>query len=77
MDFKSALTSLGMRCTPSWKVFLLKLPTVKDMKKSWKFIVHFYKKDFNPEQLKLHLNILSCNRPPISSPHNLAAICSI
>ena len=53
---------------------LVKAANSEGYEKELKFIVDFYKEDFNPEQLKLQLNILSCNLPPISSSHNLASI---
>ena len=53
---------------------LVKAANSEGYEEELKFIVDFYKEEFSPDQLKLELNILSCNLPPISSPHNLASI---
>ena len=54
--------------------FLVKATNSEGNEEELKFVVDFYKEDFNPKQLKLQLSILSCNLPPISSAHNLALI---
>ena len=39
-----------------------------------KFVTDFYKEDFDPGQLSMQLNVMSCSIPFDSSPHNLASI---
>ena len=64
----------GYEVCSNLESLLVKAANSEEYEEELKFIVDFYKEDFNPDQLKLELNILSCNLLSISSPHTLASI---
>ena len=61
----------------TWRRSLYKLLTRKEFEDKLKFIIDFYKDDFNAGQLVMQLKVMSTNIPTVSTPHNLGSVLQV